>query len=82
MYEFFSETVMYGGLAVVVLLWSYMGIDWLTNADLTKDNIGIKQMLRVVGETVVATVVIVLLFATLGLAVRGVFRLLRLAKLG
>ena len=78
MYEFFSETVMYGGLAAVVLLWSYIGIDRLTTVDFTTGGVDIKLALRVVGETVVATVVVVLVFAGLGLIVRGVFRLLRL----
>jgi len=76
MYEFFSETVMYGGLAAVVLLWSYIGIDRLTTVDLTTDGVDIKPALRVVGETVVGTVVVVLVFAGLGLIVRGVSRLL------
>jgi len=76
MYEFFSETVMYGGLAVVVLLWSYIGIDRLTTVDLTTGGVDIKPALRVVGETVVATVVVVLVFAGIGLIVRGVSHLL------
>lgn len=77
MYEFFSETVMYGAIVVVVSVWAYMTINKLrTLLQSPPDSTSATRNLQIVVETVVATVVIVLLFATVGLIVRLLSRLL------